>query len=599
MIRHARRNLDGWIALGLILCLFSGTAACGQQKPPAAVAALSGHDEVNGPLGTALDRYLSQLETFGFSGSALVAKDGKIVLNKGYGLADRAKNQPYTSNTIFDIASISKQFTAAAILKLEMEGKLKVEDPITKFFGPLEGRKPEITLHMLLTHTSGMPDVLGDEYEPVSRDEMVKRAMGSALISAPGRKFHYSNAGYNLLAAVVEIVSKQSYETYLREHLFVPAGMLHTGFHVPDRELAAHGYLPGGEWGTAFDHPWLPDGPYWNLRGNGGILTTTGDLYRWHLALQGDTVLSKEEREKFVTPFVSQGRMAHASYAYGWAIEKDPKGGLLISHLGGNLVFESDFRRYMDANAVIITSSNSTEYSAISVSPHLEKRIFGLPDPEPPSAAPVDPALLARRAGIYALPSGDRLQVAAAGKNLAVTALGPQAFSLLLSVQDDEDREGMADRLKKAAEAFDGLRAGNPKPFADLRSEPAAKAAEEAKAVLGPWQEKLGAWKSTEVLGNESYGGHPSTYSRLTFEKGSKVAELGWSGMGVELLRFMDAPPPVLFVPQADGSFASYDVRTGTGVRLAFEDPGGGKPGELVAKTADAPGGTVRARRVE
>lgn len=600
MTSHERRNLDGWIALGLILCLFSCTAACGQQKPAAAVPALSGHDEVNSPLGTALDRYLSQLETFGFSGSALVAKDGKIVLNKGYGLADRAKSQPYTSNTIFDIASISKQLTAAAILKLEMEGKLKVEDPITKFFGPLDGRKPEITLHMLLTHTSGMPDILGDEYEPVSRDEMVKRAMGSALISAPGRKFHYSNAGYNLLAAVVEIVSKQPYETYLREHLFVPAGMLHTGFHVPDRELAAHGYLLTSEWGTAFDHPWAPDGPYWNLRGNGGILSTTGDLYRWHLALQGDTVLSKEEREKFITPFVSQGRMSHASYAYGWGIEKDPKGGLLVSHIGGNLVFESDFRRYMDANVVIITSSNSTDYSAISVSPHLEKRIFGLADPEPPSAAPIDPAVLARRAGIYllqsALPSGDRLQVAVAGKRLAITALGPQAFSLLLSVQDDDDRQGMAERLKKAAAAFDALRAGNPKPYADLRSEPAEKGAEEAKAALGPWQEKLGAWKSAEVLGNESYGGHPYTYTRLTFEKGSKLAELGWSGMGVETLRFMDAPPPVLFVPQTDGSFASYDIRTGTGVRLAFEEPGGGKPTELVAKTAE---GVAKARRME
>jgi CubicO group peptidase (beta-lactamase class C family) len=599
MIGHERRTLDGWIATGLILCLFSCTAACAQQKP-AAVPGLSGHDVVDGPLGTALDRYLTQLETFGFSGSALVAKDGKIVLNKGYGLADRATKQPYTSNTIFDIASISKQFTAAAILKLEMEGKLKVEDPITKFFGPLEGRKAEITVHMLLTHTAGMPDVLGDEYEKISRDEMVRRALDSPLLSAPGRKFHYSNTGYDLLAAIVEIASKQPFETYLKEHIFVPAGMLHTGFHVPDRELAAHGYLPGGEWGTAFDHPWLPDGPYWNLRGNGGILTTTGDLYRWHLVLQGDTVLSKAEREKLITPFVSQGRMAHASYAYGWAIEKDPKGGLLVSHLGGNLVFESDFRRYMDANAVIIGSSNSTDYSVISVTPHLENRLFGLPDPEPPSAAPADPALLARRAGVYALPSGDRLRVEASAvgerQRLAITPLGPQAFSLLLAVQDDEDRQGMAERLKKAAEAFDGLRAGNPKPYAELRSQPPAKVGDEAKAALGPWQEKLGTWKSTEVLGNESYGGHPSTYSRLTFEKGSKIAELGWSGMGVELLRVLDTAPPVLFVPQTDGSFASYDVRTGASVHLTFEEPGGGKPADLVAKTAE---GVVRARKVE
>jgi len=593
-----RRDLDPWAPLFLILLLFSGTAACGQQKSvPAAAVTISGRDEVHGPLGEALDRYLSQLEVFGFSGSALVAKDGQVVLNKGYGLADRAAKRPYTASTIFDIASISKQFTAAAILKLEMEGKLKVEDPINKFFGPLPGRKDEITVHMLLTHTSGMPDVLGDEYEPISRDAMVKRAMDSALLSQPGRKFHYSNTGYDLLAAIVEIVSKQPFETYLKEHLFVPAGMLHTGFHVPDRELVPHGYLPTSDWGTPFDHPWAPDGPYWNLRGNGGILTTTSDLYRWHVVLQGDTVLSKEERDKLFVPYVSQGRMAHASYGYGWNIEKDPKGGLQVDHLGGNLVFESDFRRYLDANLVIIGSSNSTDYSVISVTPHLEKRLFGLPDPEPPAVAPLDAkavAALAQRAGDYVFPSGEKLHVATSAvgdhHRLEITAGGPQAFAMLLAVQDGEDGEAMANRLTKTTEALDGLRTGNPKPYAELRSEPPPKAAAETKAAFAPWLDKLGAWKSSEVLGNESYGGHPFTYARLTFEKGTKLAELGWSGMGVETLRFMDTPMPILFVPQADGSFASYDVRTGTTVRFTFEGT------DLVAKTA---AGVVKARRVE
>ena len=564
-------------------------AAERRPKPP-----VSDSETVQGPLGLALDRYLMQLETFGFSGSVLVAKDGQIVLHKGYGLADRERKRPYTPATIFDVASISKQFTAAAILKLETEGKLKVEDPLSKFLGALPGRKSEITLHMLLTHSSGLPDLLGEEYEPTSREAMVRRAMEAALVYAPGKRFHYSNLGYNLLAAVVEIASKEPYESYLHDHLFVPAGMLHTGFHVPDRDLVAHGYTPTGDWGTPFDHPWAPDGPYWNLRGNGGILSTTGDLYRWHLALEDDTVLSQPEREKLITPWVSQGRQIHASYGYGWGIEKDPKGGRLVDHIGGNLVFDSDFRRYLDANVVIIASSNGTDYSSIAVTPHLESRIFGLPDPEPPAAAPVDPALLARRAGAYALAGGERLQVSASGKLLAVTAQGTQAFALLLGLRDADDRENMAARLQKTAEALDGLRTGNGKPWAELRSLPVPRATVEAQAALAPWQEKLGAWKGTEVLGNESYGGHPYSYARLTFEKGTKIAELGWSGMGVETLHFLDAPPPVLFVPQADGSFASYDVRTGTSVRLTFEDPGGGAPAELVVHTAD---GVVKATR--
>ncbi|HTQ78447.1 MAG TPA: serine hydrolase domain-containing protein, partial [Thermoanaerobaculia bacterium] len=247
--------------LGSFLFVFTCAAAC-----PASLPASRG--EVHGPVGQALDAYFSKLEAFGYSGSALVAQGGQVVLDKGYGLANREKALPYTNETIFDIASISKQFTAAAIVKLEQEGKLKVEDPISKFFGPVPEDKAPITLHMLLTHTSGMPDVLGtDEYEPVSRQEMIRRALAADLVRPPGKKFWYSNAGYSMLAAVVEIASKEPFEKYLTEHLFKPAGMDHTGFHVADRERVAHGYTPTGDWGAPYDHPWAPDGPYWNLRG--------------------------------------------------------------------------------------------------------------------------------------------------------------------------------------------------------------------------------------------------------------------------------------------------------------------------------------------
>ena len=260
--------------------------------------------QVRGPLGRALDAYLSRLEGFGFSGSAFVAKGGEIVLDRGYGLADRVRRRPYTAETIFDIASISKQFTAAAILKLETEGKLKTADPIAKFFGPVPPDKEPLTLHRLLTHTAGLAESFGDEYEPVSRQELIRRALASDLLVRPGRKFRYSNAGYSLLAAVVEIAAGEPYETYLRQRLWQPAGMAHTGFHVPDRGRAAHGYAPGLDWGTPFDHPWAPDGPYWNLRGCGGIVTTADDLYRWHQALAGDAILPRAEREKLITPWV-------------------------------------------------------------------------------------------------------------------------------------------------------------------------------------------------------------------------------------------------------------------------------------------------------
>ena len=137
--------------------------------------------------------------------------------------------------------------------------------------------------------------------------------------------------------------------------------MRHTGFRVSpdDRARLAHGYGAEGDWGTPLDHPWAADGPYWELRGNGGILSTTGDLYRWHLALAGDRVLSAVERAKYVTPYVSEGRWAQTDYGYGWSIGKSPTGKKEISHIGGNGYFESDFRRYVGDDAVIILSGVS------------------------------------------------------------------------------------------------------------------------------------------------------------------------------------------------------------------------------------------------
>jgi CubicO group peptidase (beta-lactamase class C family) len=551
----------------LLVALLAGGAVGCHHRP-----AVSGRDEVHGALGASLDRYLSALAGFGFSGSALVAKDGEVLLNKGYGWADRAHHKPYTAGTIFDIASLSKQFTAAAVLKLESEGRLRVSDPITKFFGPLPGHKAKITLHMLLTHTAGLPEIVGEEYEPVSRDEEVKRILGSHLLSEPGTKFHYSNAGYSLLAAVIEIVSREPYEKYLREKLFVPAGLRDTGFHVSHRAAVAHGYTPAGDWGTPLDHPWAADGPYWNLRGNGGILSTTTDLYRWHLALEDGNVLPKAESDKAVTAFYPAGRGSEDSYGYGWYMSKSPAGGRLASHVGGNLVFDSDVLRYLDDDVVIITSSNRSDYSGIAVAHHLESRVFGLPDPEPPRAATIAPSALSRCAGLYELPSGGRLQVKAANDHLEVAAEGADAWSALLTVIDGADRKAVDVRAQRGVALLEALRTGNVKPFSRLTGLSPTMADAEARATLAPWEARLGAWQGTEILGNASHGGHPYTYATLIFERGSGTAELQWAGMGLDAFRLMNAPPPVLFVPQKDGSFAGYDVRTGGMVRLFFEE---------------------------
>src|SRR5262245_40995200 len=251
-------------------------------------------------LGARLDDWLKRA---GFEGSALVAQGSTVALRKGYGMSDREAGIAYDADTVFSLGSITKQFTAAAILKLEMQGKLKVEDPMARFLKAVPEDKKGITIHQLLTHTSGLESDFADDFDPVGRDEYVARALASKLRSKPGEANHYSNAGYSLLGAIVEIASGQPYERFLRDNLFLPAGMKSTGYRLAawDPKKIAVGYKDGERWGRLTDKPWAKDGPYWALRANGAIHTTLDDVLKWHRALQGDAILSDPEKAKMFT----------------------------------------------------------------------------------------------------------------------------------------------------------------------------------------------------------------------------------------------------------------------------------------------------------
>jgi CubicO group peptidase (beta-lactamase class C family) len=344
------------IKLAVLLCALSLLISVVAAQQPS-------KNTVNSELGAKLDAQMRQLAERGFSGVLFVAKDGKIVLDKGYGLADREKTTPYSAETVFDIGSITKQFTGAAILKLEMQGKLSTSDKISKYFKDIPRDKADITLHQLLTHSAGlMGDVGTGDYEKMTRDEIIGKVMASKLLSAPGEKHEYSNVSYSLLAAIIEIVTGKPYEHFLHDQLFKPAGMKETGYLIPKwkRENLAVGYKKeASRWGTPIEQVWDKDGPYWNLRGNGGILSTVGDLYKWHLALEGEKLLSKAAKEKYFAPHIKEQPEAVSFYGYGWVTQKTRRGTNVIWHNGGNPYFGADFRRYVDENTVVIVATNS------------------------------------------------------------------------------------------------------------------------------------------------------------------------------------------------------------------------------------------------
>ncbi|MFI6335878.1 serine hydrolase domain-containing protein [Streptomyces sp. NPDC050535] len=325
--RAAVTTLAALVMLGA--CAEEGDARRPGAGSAAAVPKVRGGESVAG--------FLHRVLPAGAGGTVIAARGDELAYCGGFGAADRSLGTPASCRTVYDVMSITKQFTAAAILKLEVMGRLRVSDPISRFLGPVPKGKRDITIDQLLTHTSGLVEALGDDYEPVSRAELVRQALASKPRSAPGEEFHYSNTGYSLLAVIVEEASGEGYERFLARHLFAPAGMERTGYVLPrwPRNLVAVEYdSKGRSQGRPFDHPWAADGPYWHLRGNGGMLSTAEDMFRWHQALSDDEVLPERARRKLFAPHIRIPELDD-SYGYGWVIRETPD-GRTVWHNGGN-----------------------------------------------------------------------------------------------------------------------------------------------------------------------------------------------------------------------------------------------------------------------
>jgi CubicO group peptidase (beta-lactamase class C family) len=328
--------------------------------------------------------YLEKLDKIGYSGSVLIALDGKPVISKGYGYSDieqRVKNSP---ETIFDIGSVTKQFTAAAILKLEMQGKLSTDDKITKYFQNVPPDKAGITIHQILRHSAGLPSVVGGDFEKISEAEFVEKVFAAPLRFPAGTRFSYSNVGYSLLALIIEKVSGQSYEQYLYENLWKPAGMETTGYTRPnfDKNLIAVGYRTDERWGKPIERQWDTDAPYLHLKGNGGILSTTPDLFKWDRALSSDKILSRAAKQKYFHPALREDETENSFYAYGWDVLKTDRNTTRLWHNGTNRVFYTDFYRFIDEGVTIILMTNKSLNNFNDTGRVISKIIFE-PDYEP------------------------------------------------------------------------------------------------------------------------------------------------------------------------------------------------------------------------
>ena len=315
-----------------LVCAIAGAAPASAQRAPAMPP--PSDIVVAGRTGAVADSVLRAAELEGFSGVALVAHEGEVLLQKGYGLADREARTPMTPAAVVQIGSNTKDFTALAILQLIQAGRIGPDDPITRFFPEVPVDKRGITVWQLLTHRAGLIGNLGADFEPVIRDSMLARLMRTPLRSVPGVEMFYSNAGYAALAAIVEIVSGQPYEAYVRDYITTPLGLQDTGYLLPgfDARRLARGYQGEEPQPTMLERPHLPDGHAWHLRGAGGLLSTVHDMYRFYRALSEDgRLISAAVRDRY-DPFVpgTPKMLAGSDLVNFFLFNEEPQAGYTI-----------------------------------------------------------------------------------------------------------------------------------------------------------------------------------------------------------------------------------------------------------------------------
>jgi CubicO group peptidase (beta-lactamase class C family) len=312
-----------------------------------------------------IDEYMTRANKFRqFNGAVLVAENGKVIYKKGLGLANMEWNVPNETDTKFRLGSITKQFTATLIMQLVEQGKLKLDGKLSEYLP--DYRKDvgdKVTIHHLLTHTSGIPSYTGlpNFFAEVSRDpytpvEFVKKYASGDLEFEPGAKFRYNNSGYFLLGAIIEKVHGKPYEQVLKEQVFDPLGMKNSGYDHHDAILAkrASGYekTPNGYRNAPYLDMSLPYAA-------GSLYSTVEDLLLWDQALYTDKLISAKSKELMFKPFLD-------NYAYGWTITKvtlaQSKEQLnSIAHSGGINGFNTLLTRYPEQKHLIVLLDNTSQ----------------------------------------------------------------------------------------------------------------------------------------------------------------------------------------------------------------------------------------------
>ncbi len=322
------------------------------------------------PLGQSIDHYLNDIVNSGwFQGAVLVAHNGKVIISKGYGMADAAHGRLNSAQTRFRLASVTKQFTSAAIMILQARDQLNVQDAICTHLPDCPDAWRDVTIQNLLTHTSGLPNYTDFmSYEPsqmqaATPEQLIARFRNEPLLYPPGTTYFYENSDYVLLGRIIEQVSGQSYADFLHDAIFAPLNMHDSGV------ANGLGNDPGYAVGYSSPGTSAPPLDTSTLFSAGSVYSTVEDMYRWDQALYTDALLPAGLRSQMFTPFLR-------NYAFGWKVDR-PGDRLRISHPGLIDGFATYIARYPDDRVTVIVLGNLDSADATGIGDYLASLVFG------------------------------------------------------------------------------------------------------------------------------------------------------------------------------------------------------------------------------
>lgn len=545
--------------------------------------------------------YARRLEAFGFSGQLLVAERGQVVFERSCGRADRRHAQAMTAETRLAVGSVTKSFVAAAVLSLESQGKLALSDRLGDRLEGVPEEMAGITLEQLLCHRGGFAFDIPDGLAIASRDEVVSAVLAQPLQSEPGERFAYSNAGFDLLAAVVERATGEGLDAYLRRTLLPRADITASGLAGASALPEGPSAVGHGPWGEV---SWWPEWPRgWSGTGSGRMVMTARDLWRWGEGLRSGRVLGAEgwARMRAEHARVSPER----GYALGlWRIEREEWGPVL--QIGGDVEgYRAECRILEEEDRVIVVLTNrDSEDGGLereSISTTLAQLARGAEPRLPPPVAALGGTHAPSPEGVWRLEGSSRLEFWREAGQMLLALRGQEAVELFepsgeAARSARRAAQRTAEVLLRAALLEDSTLARTvltgdefARVFPFLRSRLRV-----LRAMHAPLLEVNGLGVRSDPADARVLTGHVA----LRFERRTEALELTWREGVLEGVTFAPERPGARILavaPLAEGGFAAWDPSRAMATRFRIEPPAGA-PERLVVVTPSGEVSAVRAR---